>query len=293
MTNYFKYLPIAEEDENWGLNVLNVGCSRISASTMYPPKAHPAHHRFNWEKGRILHEYQLIYISKGQGLFESKQSTQKKITAGSLIILFPGQWHSYRPDSQEGWDEYWIGFRGNLMDKLVKKNFFSSKTPVLSPGISDKLANFFIEIIEITKNEKPGYQPLLSGALLHLLGYIHFINRQKDFAEEDLIASSVNKAKLLFRENIDTSVSIEDIARELQVGYSWFRKNFKNYTGMAPGQYLIQIKIEKSKELLCDTSKSIKEIAYELKFDNNFYFSKLFKEKTGLTPAQFRKKSKS
>jgi AraC-like DNA-binding protein len=77
------------------------------------------------------------------------------------------------------------------------------------------------------------------------------------------------------------------------VGYSWFRKIFKNYTGMAPGQYLIQLKIEKSKELLCDTSKSIKEIAYELKFDNNFYFSKQFKEKTGLTPAQFRKKSRS
>ena len=70
-----------------------------------------------------------------------------------------------------------------------------------------------------------------------------------------------------------------------------FRKVFKKYTGMAPGLYLIQLQIEKSKELLYDRGKSIKEIAYELNFDNNFYFSKLFKDKTGLTPAQFRKKN--
>jgi AraC-like DNA-binding protein len=291
MINYFKYLPVSEGDENWGLTVLDVGCGRIAASSAYPHKEHPAHHYFNWKKGRILHEFQLIYITRGKGVFESRQVSQRKITAGTILLLFPGQWHRYKPDTKDGWDEYWIGFMGNQMDQLVKKNFFSSKTPLLSMGVNEKLQSLFVEIIDITKQEKSGFQPLISGILLHLLGNIHFIHRQKDYIGEDIISASVNKAKILLRENIDTVISIEQIAQELQVGYSWFRKIFKNYTGMAPGQYLIQLKIEKSKELLCDPAKSIKEIAYELKFDNNFYFSKLFKEKTGLTPAQFRKKT--
>jgi AraC-like DNA-binding protein len=290
MTNYYKYLPVSEGDEHWGLHVLDVGCGRIAAATVYPQKDHPSHHNFNWKKGRVLNEFQLIYITRGKGVFDSRQAPAKKIEPGTVILLFPGQWHRYKPDDGEGWDEYWIGFKGNIMEQLVKKNFYSPKMPVLTLGVHESLLKIFMEIIEAAKQEKPGFQPLISGALLHLLGQIHFIHRQKDFMEEDIISSSVNKAKILFRENIDSVVSIEKIAQELQVGYSWFRKIFKNYTGMAPGQYLIQLKIEKSKELLRDHSKSIKEIAYELKFDTNFYFSKLFKEKTGVTPAQYRKK---
>jgi AraC-like DNA-binding protein len=290
MNNYYKYLPVSDADENWGLCVLDVGCGRIEASSVYPRKDHPAHHYFNWKKGRVLNEFQLIYITRGSGVFESRQVPQKKVTAGSIILLFPGQWHRYKPEPKEGWDEYWIGFKGNIMDQLVRKSFFSAKNPILHLGMHESLLKIFLEIIETARQEKSAFQPLISGALLHLLGDIQFIHRQKEYKEEDIISSSVNKAKILFREDIDSVISIEQIAQELQVGYSWFRKIFKNYTGMAPGQYLIQLKIEKSKLLLRDGSKSIKEIAYELKFDTNFYFSKLFKEKTGFTPAQYRKK---
>ncbi|MEJ7684533.1 MAG: helix-turn-helix transcriptional regulator [Segetibacter sp.] len=63
---------------------------------------------------------------------------------------------------------------------------------------------------------------------------------------------------------------------------------FKSYTGIALGQYLIQLKIEKAKILLSNPSKTIKEIAYDLHFDSCFYFSRLFKEKTGFSPDTFR-----
>ena len=71
MKNYYKYLPVSQEDENWGLHVLNAGYNRIPAAQLYPPQDHPSHHYFNWEKGRTFDEYQLIYISNGEGLFES------------------------------------------------------------------------------------------------------------------------------------------------------------------------------------------------------------------------------
>jgi AraC-like DNA-binding protein len=58
---------------------------------------------------------------------------------------------------------------------------------------------------------------------------------------------------------------------------------------MAPGQYHIQLKIERAKMLLSNPSKTIKEISYELHFESCFYFSKLFKEKTGFSPELFRK----
>ncbi len=77
MQNYFKYLPVSEEDEKWGLFVLNVGASRIHKSEPYPPENHPAHHVFIWDTGRVFDEYQLIYITRGEGFFESQHCKQK------------------------------------------------------------------------------------------------------------------------------------------------------------------------------------------------------------------------
>ncbi|HZX73643.1 MAG TPA: helix-turn-helix transcriptional regulator, partial [Cyclobacteriaceae bacterium] len=67
---------------------------------------------------------------------------------------------------------------------------------------------------------------------------------------------------------------------------------FKTYTGISPGQYLLQLKIERAKMLLADPTKSIKTISYELNFESMFYFSKLFKEKTGLSPENYRNLTK-
>jgi len=59
---------------------------------------------------------------------------------------------------------------------------------------------------------------------------------------------------------------------------------------MAPGQYLLQLRVEQAKLLLADHSRSIKSIADELNFESSFYFSSLFKNKIGLSPAKYRKK---
>ncbi len=291
MINYYQYLPVSKEDESWGLCVLNVGCSRIENEVTYPPVGHPASHYFNWKKGRILHnEYQVIYITKGSGLFQSKSMEQTIINEGTIILLFPEEWHRFKPNEETGWDEYWVGFKGSIIENLITNSFFTPQNAILEIGLKDDLVSQLREIIEKTAEEKPGYQPLISSAVVHLLGYIHYLQKQKDATKENFDEIIVNKARILFRANIDAHISIEEIAKELQVSYSWFRKAFKAYTGIAPGQFIIQLKIEKAKALLSIPKKPIKTIADDLKFESVFYFCRLFKEKTGLTPAQYRKK---
>ena len=289
MVNYYKYLPVSEADESWGLSVLNTGCTQIEAGSGYPYTSHPEHHYFNWEKGRVLHEFQVIYITKGGGIFESKNGGKQTITEGSIIFLFPNERHRYKPDKKTGWNEYWVGFNGNIVNNLLSKKFFTPANPVIPVGYHEPLLHLFQEIIDKTKEEKAGYQPLIAGAVLHLLGTIYSLSQQGKFSGQDIDAI-VNKARLLFRSNIDKHISPEDVAQELQISYSKFRKIFKDYTGLAPGQFQIQLKIHKAKELLTNTNKSVKEIAFELNFESNFYFSKLFKEKVGLTPGEFRSK---
>jgi AraC-like DNA-binding protein len=289
MTNYYKYLPISPEDERWGLHVLSAGYNRINKHVAYPASEHPSHHYFNWDKGRILDEYQVIYISKGEGIFESINCGEVIIKEGTILFLFPGEWHRFKPNQKTGWDEFWVGCKGAILENIVQQHFITKENAVLEIGLYENIVQLFTIIIEKTKEERTGYQPLLAGIVLHLLGEIHSITKQQRFEAQDITESIINKARIIFRTNIEQDISMEKVAAELNVSYAWFRKAFKTYTGIAPNQYLLQLKIEKAKLLLTDNTKSIKEISFTLNFESAFYFSKLFKEKTGVSPELFRK----
>jgi transcriptional regulator GlxA family with amidase domain len=64
---------------------------------------------------------------------------------------------------------------------------------------------------------------------------------------------------------------------------------FKQYTGIAPVQYQLDLKIRRAREMLVSTDLSIKEISYELGFQSIHYFSRIFKNKTGMAPSEIRK----
>jgi len=288
MDNYFRYFPTSNKDDLWGITVLNAGCTHINASENYPPAHHPSHYSFNWDKGRVLQEYQLIYITRGSGIFEWSKNQKRVVSTGSMIMLFPGERHRYRPNAKTGWDEYWVGFTGSVIGNMISNGFFTQDNPVLHIGFNETIMNLFLDIIRLLKDEKAGYQPAVSGAVVYLLGQLYSAKQQNTLQEKDLVELIVSKARMILRAQMQNDITPEKVAEELSVGYSWFRKVFKKYTGMAPGQYLIQLRIQKAKELLSDTSKTIKEIAYELRFETSLYFSKVFKEKTGLTPTAYR-----
>lgn len=289
MKTYHKYLPVSAEDEKWGLYMLNAGIGHIPLSSNYPSTDHPSTYYFNWKNGRILSEYQLIYITHGEGSFESRTGGIKKIKAGSIVMLFPDEWHRYKPNERTGWTEYWVGFKGPIADQLIRNNFFSLRKPIMHIGFQEEVIAFFNDIYERTKTEMTGYQPLISGEILHLLGFVYAIGKEKAFRRNNNdMEQLVSQARIVFRENTETTITAEQVADTLGISYSLFRKIFKQYTGIAPGQYLIQLKIEKAKRLLTLPDKLIKEVAYDLGFDSCFYFSKLFKEKTGFSPVSYR-----
>lgn len=292
MFNYYKYLPTSPEDESWGLYVLNAGCNRINCHVNYPAKEHPAHHYFNWNKGRVLNEYQIIYISRGEGFFESAKCAKTIVKEGTIMFLFPGEWHRFKPNEHTGWDEFWVGFNGEIIENIVAQKFIELQSALINIGVNENIIHLLTQIIEKTKEEKTGYQPLVSGIVLHLLGQIHSLNKQQSFEPKDITESIIHKARIILRTDVDQDIVMEKVAEELNVSYAWFRKAFKAYTGIAPNQYLLQLKIEKAKMLLSSHPRSIKEIAFELNFESAFYFSKLFKKKTGISPELYRRNMK-
>lgn len=285
-----RYLPVNDKDINWGLAVSTAGFQSIIPGASYPPKGHPSRYWFDPVRGRTLPEYQLIYVTRGRGFFRSNSVKLSKVKAGNTILLFPDEWHSYYPQKDIGWDTYWIGFYGSHPDSLVNHRFFLKRNPVFDIGFSEEVAGLFDQAIELVKQEKSGFQQAASGIVLHLLGEIYYITKNNLFEDKEIV-KKIEEARMIMREHPEGSVCLEEIAAGLNLSYSWFRKMFKQYTGLSPAQYQLQLKLQKAKALLISSSKPVKEIAYLLDFESPNYFTSFFKDKTGFTPLEFRRVS--
>ncbi len=283
----FKYLIVNEKDRKFGLSVNTVGFQSIQPNTPYPLSDHPTGYFFNAQKGRVLREYQIVYITKGRGLISFDSNNEVTVSKGQAFLIFPDQWHTYRPLLDVGWNEYYIGFEGPIIDSLVEKSFVSSQNQILDIGFNEELVNLFSRALELAEVDKAGSQLYLSGIVLHIIGLILSVSQNRIFEVGDVV-QKIEQAKIIMNENVYKNIDPEDLAQKLNFSYSWFRKVFKDYTGYAPAKYFQELKLRKAKQLLVGTSHSVKEIAYMLDYNSTEHFFSLFKKITGYTPMEYR-----
>jgi AraC-like DNA-binding protein len=286
MNDFFKYVSASEEDKNWGLYLNVAGKSKVAPGITYPDPKHPNGYYFSWQNGRTLNEYQIIYITNGTGTLENS-SGKYTVKSGSLMIIRKGEWHRYRPTKSIGWEEHYIGFDGQLAKHFLFDNQVLQGQSIIHCGCRENFIDTYYKIFELIKNEDPGNQHIAAGLVMKLLGDIVAWQKQRHFSGKP-IEKLIQEARFHMRNNIEKEVDLKQLAEDNSVGYSYFRKMFKKYTGISPHQYHIDLKIMRAKELILTSDKSIKEISYELGFQSIHYFSRLFKKKTGLNPSTLR-----
>ena len=269
----------------WGILCTTVGYQIVAPRCHYPLSIHPDNYNFK-RYGRILHEYQFVYIVAGSGYFTSDSCATTKVSAGTIIMLFPGERHTYRPDANTGWTEYWVGFKGDGADEWIRNGYFSPSTPLLNIGISQSILELYTNILEVVEEERTGYAVFIASIICHMLGEVYYKSQCRINTS---VLDKINLARIMMRKNLHTNKTAEAIATDLGVSYSWFRKAFKENIGISPAQYQLQLKLSKAKELLTNTDDSISEIAYQLEFDSVSHFSLFFKTKEGVTASEFKK----
>ena len=284
----FKYLITNERDKLFGLCVNAVGFQSIKAGSAYPPRIHPEEYYFTTQKGRTLHEYQLVYITKGKGTFSSESTPEQEVSKGQLLVLFPDEWHTYAPSTKTGWNEYYIGFEGEIANMLMQENFLTKEKQVLDIGINEELVSLFRRALEIAEADRTASQQYLSGIAMHIIGCLLSITQNKLYEEMDNAAQKIESAKIIMQENISKEIDAEELSAKLGLSYSWFRKVFKEYTGYSPAKYFQELKLRKAKQLLIESPLTIKEICYQLNYTSTEHFFTVFKKQTGYTPTEYR-----
>lgn len=108
----------------------------------------------------------------------------------------------------------------------------------------------------------------------------------------DLIPTPLSSALKYMEENYTADITNETLAKECRISEEYFRKQFKRAYGLSPKQYVINMRINKAKQMLSEGTLKINAISEQCGFSNPYHFCRIFKQKTGLTPSEFMAQNK-
>ncbi|MDA3958898.1 AraC family transcriptional regulator [Oceanispirochaeta sp.] len=247
---------------------------------------------YNYEQEEISRPfgypyYQWIHVMQGKGLVSLGDSEEREIQTGEGMMIFPGDSHKYRAIEQP-WIVSWFTFGGYHIENLLK-TFKISGTGIYAISHRE----------DLDAQVEKGMHLLTSG---HSLKFLECSNLVYSFVtdlyrytsqEDDSRALRHNKLYDVF-EYIEVhykeSISISDLAAVLNVTPQHLCTLFKKALHTRPFQYLNSYRINRSKALLVQHPDwRIKNIAHESGYDNEAYFSSMFKKQTGLSPSRFRR----
>ena len=103
------------------------------------------------------------------------------------------------------------------------------------------------------------------------------------------LQKEMEHAQQYFQEHYNEDIQIKDYAKARSMSVSWFLRNFKEFVGKPPAQYLLTLRMNNAVSLLETTDYNVTEISAIIGYDNPLYFSRLFKRHKGVSPSEYRK----
>ena len=177
---------------------------------------------------------------------------------------------------------------------LTAKTTIESKLEGLSCGADDYITKpfsvpyFKARIVNLIQQRKQ-LQELFRNNLNTATGNVEFSPQPFTFSSQD--EQMMNKVLALIEENMDnTDFSVEELGKNLMMSRSVFFKKIKSLTGLAPVEFIRDMKMKRASQILLSGEYMVKEVSYMVGISDTKYFAKCFKAKYGVTPAEFKSK---
>lgn len=232
-------------------------------------------------KGR--EDYHVIIVAKGEVKIKLNGNC---LTAksGNIIFFPPDIPQIYTYLSGEDTDYCWLHFDGGLMGKFLEK--FPFRMGIFEAQNIEKLNSIAEKIYNMNLTRQKGDAFLMNV----LLGQLLILFGQAVFCKEKF--SPLDKKTEEIKTRIEAAPEKEydnkELAKECGVSEYHFIRIFKDKTGLAPMQYVISQRISKAKLLLRETDMTVSQVAFMCGFSDPLYFSRIYKNKVGVSPKKYR-----
>lgn len=234
---------------------------------------------------------EICYLDKGKQIFEVGNQ-QYLVNGGDIFIHYPGEIHGSGGYPEEKGVLFWLIIK---MEKSTSNNLIKLCELLIKQGIrkfkAGKEVKKILEKIYFADNKqepkalkKIRVHLLAQSLLLELLDHI---NPEK--IEIDTIR--LNKVIQYINKNLTYNISIEMLAKEINLSESRFKTLFKELTGFTPIDYIQRERVKLAIERIRSEPKlSLTKLAYDLNFSSPQYFYTVFKKYTGNSPGLMKSK---
>jgi AraC-like DNA-binding protein len=235
--------------------------------------------------GRVMKDFTLLYLVKGNGFFEDSLTKRTAFKSGDVAYLYPGRWHCYDPLLDTTWTEYWVSFDAGMAEKHFG-NLFPGPHPHYSVGLDSRILNSFETMLMLWNSRSVGYEELLHYYLHYIL--IQFFIKVKNIKvrRTKTLASQIKDH--LEKNLSDSKANLPCYCDERGIDYHQMRREFKKESGLSPGTFLKIVRMNRAKEMLLHTDATISRIAESCGFEDFNFFSRFFKKEAGISPREFR-----
>lgn len=233
----------------------------------------------------------LIYCTEGKGWVETQQN-RKTIARDQFFIIPANIPHSYGSDNQNPWTIYWLHFSGEKSESFAGKSFSFVDLNSTENTRNPRRVRLFEEICQNLSmgysTENLEYSSICLWYLLGSFNYLPQFERIRGVQQDDI----VEKSTLFMNDNIDKNIELKELADLCGYSVSHYSMVFRKKTSRSPIEYFIFLKVQRACQMLDLTDLNIKEISLQLAFEDQFYFSRIFKKVMGISPLDYRKKKK-
>ena len=236
--------------------------------------------------------YHLHVVLSGKGILRA-QGTEYHIHKGQMFLLKDREDLFYQADLEDPWTYIWINYGGEHAGRYMAYAGFTDGIYVQDCNIS--LKDFFDVVNEIIGHPHlsgSGEFYRLSLAIRFLSLAIESREKGSDAAhlKSDLTPEDYVNYAARFMQGNYASVKITDVADYIGINRTYLTALFKAQMHLSPQEYLMNVRMEKSRELLLKTDLPINVVAREVGYEDQLAFSRMFRKKAGLSPEQYRKK---
>lgn len=252
-------------------------------------------------------EIEFLYLSKGKAVFQI-DSTPVELRENEAILINRGEVHSGYSLDHSYCVYYSIVFSLELLynsfQDICYNRYFSplasseQKLPQKITGRQNWEREILAQIKSIISSftaQPGGYEMDIKASILKIFSLITANNamislHEKQKGVKQFQTERLKRALGYIKENYREKISIDDIAKEVNLTRYHFCRVFKSLTGQTPVEYINYFRINQALRLLEDENRKIMDIAFDLGFNNLSYFVKKFKEYKNCTPSEYRKK---
>ena len=254
---------------------------------------HASHHYRTREQG--IEEHVLIYCVDGAGWYRVG-GREYQVEEGQFFVLPAHRPHAYgAAKGDKAWTIYWLHFSGTQAPVYAEGALEpQSIRTATNSRISDR-NNIFEEIMQTLQGGYSLEHLRYASALLHhylaSMRYLELYRSQAD--EKGNYVDPVSAAIHYMRENIEHHVTVDDVLRYVGYSQSHFTSLFKQSTGYSPINYFNQLKVQAACRYLDETNMRVNQICHKVGIEDSYYFSRLFTRVMGLSPTEYRSRTRS